>query len=89
MAIDDEPLPEVRSVPWHKVDDLNAAQVAAMQSLDDARRAGEITEDDAAVIEQVIRDGHPHGARKRLTAARRRANKTGRGQPPRPGSTPR
>jgi hypothetical protein len=60
------------ALPWHKVDDLSATQVAALQSLDDARRAGFVADDDAAVIERVIRDGHPHGARKRLTEAKRR-----------------
>lgn len=71
---DDEP-PARRAayaLPWHKVDELSAEQVAAMQSLDDARRAGLVTADDAAVIERIIRDGHPHGARKRLTEAKRR-----------------
>lgn len=71
---DDEP-PARRAayaLPWHKVDDLSAAQVAALQSLDDAHRAGLVGDDDAAVIERIIRDGHPHGARKRLTEAKRR-----------------
>lgn len=53
-------------------DQLDARQLAAMQSLDDARRAGEISVDDAVTIEIVIRRGYVHGARKRLTAARRR-----------------
>lgn len=60
------------ALAWYKVDELNAAQVAAMQSLDDARRAGLVADDDAEVIEQVIRDGHVHGARKRFTRAKRR-----------------
>lgn len=51
--------------------ELNAAQLAAMQSLDEARRAGEITAEDAETIDVVIRRGHVHGARKRLTKARR------------------
>lgn len=74
MAIGEEPSARrgTYELPWVKVDDLNAAQVAAMQSLDDARRAGEIAEEDFAEIEQVIRAGHPHGARKRLTQAKRR-----------------
>lgn len=46
-------------------------QAAVMQAVDDAVRAGEITADDAAEIEAVIRRGHVHGARKRLTKARR------------------
>lgn len=53
-------------------DELDRHQLAAMQSVDDARRAGEISADDAATIETVIRRGHVHGARKRLTEARRR-----------------
>lgn len=60
------------ALPWHKVDDLTADQVACLQSLDDARRGGLISEQDAAVIEPVIRAGHVAGARKRLTDAKRR-----------------
>lgn len=60
------------ALPWIGVDDLRPAQVAVLQSLDDARRAGLVAEDDATAIEQVIRAGHPHGARKRLTDAKRR-----------------
>lgn len=75
------------ALPWHKVDDLTPAQVAAMQSLDDSRRAGQITDEDAAVIEDVIRDGRVHGARKRLSEARKRAAETGRGLDPPSGTT--
>lgn len=50
---------------------LNPAQLAAMQSLDEAWRARRISRKDAEAIEDVIRRGHVHGARKRLTAARR------------------
>lgn len=57
-------------------DELKPAQLAAMQSLDDARRAGQITATDFRTIEVVIRQGHVHGARKRLTAARRRRAST-------------
>lgn len=75
MGSDDEQ-PSARrapyALPWHGVDDLTALQVAMMQSVDDARRAGRIRDDEAAAIERVIRDGHPHGARKRLTEAKRR-----------------
>lgn len=60
------------ALPWIGVDDLTPTQVACLQSVDDARRAGRISADDAAEIEAVIREGHPHGARKRLTEARRR-----------------
>lgn len=49
------------------------AQAAVMQAVDDAVRAGEVSAEDAAEIETVIRRGHVHGARKRLTKARRRA----------------
>lgn len=75
MASDDKQPPARRAayaLPWVGVDDLSAEQVAVLQSLDDARRTGRVSADDAAVIERVIRDGHPHGARKRLTEARRR-----------------
>jgi hypothetical protein len=51
---------------------LMPTQLAAMQTLDDARRAGQITEQDFREIEVVIRRGHVHGARKRITAAKRR-----------------
>lgn len=57
-------------------DELKPAQLAAMQSLDDARRAGLITAADFRTIEVVIRQGHVAGARKRLTAARRRRGAT-------------
>lgn len=60
------------ALAWHRVDDLSPAQVAAMQSMDDARREGLLAEDDARVIERLIRDGHVHGARKRITIARKR-----------------
>jgi hypothetical protein len=61
------------ALPWVGVDNLTALQVAMMQSLDDARRAGLVSDIDADAIERVIRDGHPHGARKRLTEAKRRS----------------
>lgn len=60
------------ALAWYKVDDLNAEQVAVMHSLDDARRAGLITKQDFHEIEMVIRRGHVHGARKRITEAKRR-----------------
>ncbi|HEX6447423.1 MAG TPA: hypothetical protein VF053_20170 [Streptosporangiales bacterium] len=53
-------------------DELNAAQLAAMDALWNAERNGEVSASDARAIERVIRLGHPYGARKRLTAARRR-----------------
>lgn len=61
-------------------DELKPGQLAAMQSLDDARRAGQITEADFAEIEVVIRRGHAHGARKRITEAKR-LHGTDRGRP--------
>lgn len=60
------------ALPWYQVDDLTPLQVAAMQSLDDARRAGAISAADFHEIEGVIRRGHVHGARKRITEARKR-----------------
>jgi hypothetical protein len=38
------------------MDDLTALQVAMLQSLDDARRAGLVSDVDADVIERAIRD---------------------------------
>lgn len=60
------------ALPWHRVDELGPTQVAAMQSLDDARRAGLISERDFREIEAVVRAGHVYGARKRITEAKRR-----------------
>ncbi|MQA79569.1 MAG: hypothetical protein GEV10_14010 [Streptosporangiales bacterium] len=60
-------------MPWHKVDDLTARQVTAMDRLANAVRAAKVIEDEAAVIEQMIRDGHVPGALKRITLAGRRA----------------
>lgn len=54
-------------------DELDPRQLAAMQSLDEALRAGEVRPADAREIEVVIRRGQVAGARKRLTAARRRS----------------
>lgn len=53
-------------------DDLNARQLAAMDALWRAERADEVSSEEAREIESVIRRGHPYGARKRLTVARRR-----------------
>ncbi|MQA04020.1 MAG: hypothetical protein GEV07_15265 [Streptosporangiales bacterium] len=63
------------ALPWHKVDDLRPVQVAAMQTMDDARREGVLSDDEAREIEQLIRDGYVHGARKRVTSARKRAQR--------------
>ncbi|MBO0828233.1 MAG: hypothetical protein J2P24_10685 [Streptosporangiales bacterium] len=60
------------ALPWIGVDEPSPTQVAMMQSLDDARRAGLVADDEVRAIEQIIRDGHPHRARKRLTEAKRR-----------------
>lgn len=54
---------------WKK--ELTPAQTGVMEALDNAVRAGEVSAVQAAEIEAVIRAGHPHGARKRLTHARR------------------
>lgn len=52
-------------------DRLDAKQLAAMQAVDDAVRAGYISRAVAEPLEEMIRRGHPAGARKRLTAAKR------------------
>ncbi|MQA05008.1 MAG: hypothetical protein GEV07_20560 [Streptosporangiales bacterium] len=51
--------------------ELTGDQLAVLDALWRAQRAGEVTATDAAEIEAVIRDGRVHGARKRLTNARR------------------
>lgn len=51
--------------------ELTPAQAAVMQAVDDARRIGEINDEQATEIEHVIRRGQVAGARKRLTRARR------------------
>lgn len=61
------------SLPRRKADRLSAGQLAAMQTMDDARREGVLSDADAHVIEDLIRAGHVHGARKRVSTARRRA----------------
>lgn len=58
---------------WFKVDDLNADQLAAMQTMDDARREGVLSDDQASLIEAMIRRGQTAGARKRVTRARKAA----------------
>lgn len=60
-----------RGLAWYKVDDLSAAQVAAMQHVDDARRAGVLTSDQADELFAMVRDGKVAGVRKRLTQARK------------------
>ncbi|HEX6514925.1 MAG TPA: hypothetical protein VF049_05095 [Nocardioidaceae bacterium] len=62
-------------------DELTDPQLAAMDALWRARRAGVVDEHQAARIEDVIRHGHVHGARKRLTDARR-ARRADPGPPP-------
>lgn len=57
-------------------DELNDRQLQVMDALWHAQRAGEVSEDEAAEIERVVRLGHPYGARKRLTAARKRRRAT-------------
>lgn len=58
-------------LPWFKVDDLDPDQVAATQTMDDARRAGVLSEEQVRVIEALIRAGRTAGARKRITRARK------------------
>lgn len=66
--------PKPPGMPWHKVDDLDARQLAAMDRLANAHRAAKVTDEEVAVIERMIRDGHVPGALKRITAAGRRAD---------------
>ncbi|MQA81930.1 MAG: hypothetical protein GEV10_26240 [Streptosporangiales bacterium] len=54
-------------------DRLDRQQLAALDSLWRAHRAGEVDTATAGVIEDLIRRGHVPGAQKRLSAARRRA----------------
>lgn len=51
--------------------ELNANQLAAMDALWRAERAGDVASDEAREIERMIRRGHAPGARKRLTNLRR------------------
>lgn len=68
---DDEP--SRLRLPWYEVDDLTADQVAAMQTMDDARREGVLSDEQARFIEAMIRRGQTAGARKRVTLARKAA----------------
>lgn len=61
--------------PWHKIDDLNADQLAALQTMDDARREGVLTGADVRLLTAMIHNGKTAGARKRVTEARRAARK--------------
>lgn len=58
-------------------DELNADQLAAMDSLWRAKRANDVSDDDANHIEAMVRRGHPHGALKRLTRSRRAFERSG------------
>ena len=51
--------------------ELSADQLAAMDALWRAERAGDVDADDARDVEDMIRRGHSPGARKRLTNLRR------------------
>lgn len=53
-------------------DELNDRQLAALDSLWRARRDGSVTDAQAEAIDVLIRRGHPAGARKRITQARKR-----------------
>lgn len=57
-------------------DELDAEQLAAMQAMDDALRAGEICRACTPAIERAVREGHVPGARKRLTRARQRHDRS-------------
>lgn len=46
-------------------------QLAALDALWRAKRAGQVTDDAADRIEELIREGRVHGARKRLSNIRR------------------
>lgn len=52
-------------------------QLAALDALWRAKRDGHVPPDAANVIERLIRDGHVHGALKRLTIARRKGITSG------------
>lgn len=64
---------ETGRLPWYKFDDLNPDQVAAMQTMDDARRDGALSDEAARLIEAMIRRSQTAGARKRISLARRAA----------------
>lgn len=53
-------------------DELNDRQLAALDSLWRARRDGSVTAAEAEALDAMIRRGHPAGARKRITQARKR-----------------
>lgn len=54
-------------------DGLNADQLAAMQTMDDALREGVLSAADVRVITALIYEGKTAGARKRVTEARKAA----------------
>lgn len=72
-----------REIPFERSrsDRLNAGQLAAMQTMDDARREGVLSDADAVAIEELIRAGHVHGARKRVSLARKRSQSDSDGDP--------
>lgn len=53
------------------LEEFSDAQLAALDALWRAKRGGHVTDEAARLIEELIRAGHVHGARKRLTLARR------------------
>lgn len=59
-------------------DRLDAKQLAAMDSLWRAQRAGDVLPGEAAPIELLIRRGKVSGALKRITEARRRISSADR-----------
>lgn len=56
-------------------DGLTADQLAAMQTMDDARREGVLSDADVQVITRLIYVSKTAGARKRVTEARKAARK--------------
>lgn len=68
----DDDLSHLR-LPWRDGDGLNADQLAAMQTMDDARRECVLSDEQVRVIEAMIRRGQTAGARKRVTLARKAA----------------
>ncbi|MPZ93277.1 MAG: hypothetical protein GEU68_16980 [Actinobacteria bacterium] len=66
-------MPEPYGKPWHGVDDLNADQLRALQTMDTARLEGVLTDADVRMITAMIHQGKTAGARKRVTEARRAA----------------
>lgn len=63
------------------------AQLAALDALWRAKRDSHVSDEAAQRIEELIRAGHVHGARKRLTLVRRNAKTTPDDRPNRNGAS--